>query len=82
MKDNKSIHVLARPNEKSGKITFIHPHDNKEHYFYTCINDLSGSRMSAFDNETPGIDDSKAWIKSIFKGIREKATVISEIGDF
>ena len=83
MKDNTAIHELARPNAKSGKIRFIHFRDGKEHCFYTCVNDSTGSRLSAFDGEAPGIDDDMAWIKSVFRDIRKKATeVIEVIGDF
>jgi len=77
------IHSLARPGEKSGKITFIHFRDKKEHSFSTCVNDLTGSRLSWFDNDPPTIDDPMPWIKSVFKDIRAKADkVIAEIGDF
>lgn len=81
MKDNTAIHKLARPNQKSGKIRFIHK-DGKEHCFYTCINDMSGNRMSAFDRDPPSINDEIAWIKSVFRDIRKKAKVIEVIGDF
>jgi len=81
MKDNKAIHSLARPGVKSGAITFIHK-DGKEHRFYSCVNDLTGSRLSAFDNDPPGIDDPIAWVKSVFKNIRAKAKVLTVIGDF
>lgn len=81
MTDPTKIHPLARPGVKSGKIRFIHS-DGKEHYFYSVVNDLSGSRLSAFDGDAPSIDDSMSWIKSVFKDIREKAKVIEVIGDF
>ena len=83
MIDNTLISRLARPNTTAGKIRFIHFRDGKEHTFYSCINDLSGSRLSAFDNDAPSINDSISWIKSVFKGIREKATKVLEVvGDF
>ena len=83
MKDNTAIHSLARPGIKSGKIRFIHFRDGTEHTFYTCVNDLSGSRLSWFDDDAPGVDDSLAYIKSVFKDIRKKATKVIEcIGDF
>lgn len=82
MKNNTAIHKLARPNQKSGKIRFIHFRDGKEHAFYTCVNDLSGSRMSWFDNNPPDIDESLSYIRSVFKDIRKKAEVIEVIGDF
>lgn len=82
MKDNSNINSLARPGVKSGKIRFVDPKDGKEHYFYTCINDLSGSRLSGFDNKAPSIDDSLSWIRSVFKDIRAKSEVLEVIGDF
>lgn len=81
MKDNSVINSLARPNTKAGKIRFIHS-DGKEHYFYCCVNDLSGSRLSAFDNDPPDIDQPLAYIKSVFRDIRKKAKVLEDIGDF
>lgn len=83
MKNNTAIHSLARPDVKSGKIRFIHFRDGKEHTFSTCVNDLSGSRMSWFDSNAPDVDESLAYIKSVFRDIRSKATrVIDCIGDF
>jgi hypothetical protein len=57
-----------------GVITFIHS-DGKEHTFYSAINKLSGSRLTAFDNEPPSVDDDMPWIKSVFRSIRRKAKV-------
>jgi hypothetical protein len=81
MKDNTTIHKLAAPGEKSGKIRFIHK-DGKEHCFYTCVNNMSGSRMSWFDNDAPDINGSLAYIRSVFRDIRKKAQVIEVIGDY
>ena len=82
MKDNTQISTLARPNTKAGMIRFVHS-DGKEHKFYTCINDLSGSRLTAFDDNAPSVNDSVAWIKSVFRDIRRKSSrVIDSIGDF
>ena len=82
MKNNESINSLARPGEKSGKIRFIHS-DGKEHSFYSCVNDLSGSRLSAFNNDAPSIDDGLSWVRSVFRDIRKKAPKVIEcIGDF
>lgn len=83
MKDNTAIHRLARPGAKSGKIRFIHFRDGKEHCFYSCVNDMSGSRLSAFDNDAPTIDDPLKWVQSVFDDIRKKSTNVLEIiGDF
>lgn len=81
MKDNNKIDSLARPNCKSGKILFIHT-DGKEHSFSTCINDLSGDRLSYFDFDPPYVNSEMKWIKSVFRDIKNKAKVISCIGDF
>ena len=82
MKDNATIHQLAKPNMSSGKIRFIHC-DGKEHFFYSCINFMTESRMSGFDNKAPSVDDSLHWVRSVFKDIRNKAIRILEvIGDF
>lgn len=83
MKDNRAIHSLARPGAKSGKIRFIHFRDGKEHCFCSCVNDLSGSRLSWFDSDAPSVDDPLTWVRSVFKDIRKKSTKVLEvIGDF
>ena len=82
MKDNTSIHRLARPGAKSGKITFIHK-DDKQHTYYSCVNDLTGDRLSAFDNDAPTINNSLREVRSVFNDIRKKSKgVIEVIGDF
>ena len=83
MKDNTAISSLARPNVKSGKIRFIHFRDGKEHSFYSCVNDLTGSRLSAFDGNAPSVDDSLRWVQSVFDDVRKKSSqVLESIGDF
>ncbi len=83
MKNNSSIHPLARPGVKSGMIRFIHFRDGAEHVFRTCVNDLTGSRMSWFDSDPPDIDESEAYIKSVFRDIKSKSTKVIEcIGDY
>lgn len=59
-----------------GEITFIHFKDGSTRKFYSCVNDMSGSRLSAFDSDAPGIDDPMPWVKSVFKGIHQKATKV------
>ncbi len=81
MKNPSVIHSLARPNQFSGKIRFIHS-DGKEHSFASVINDMSGSRLSYFDSSAPTIDDTKRWILSVVRDIKKKATVLEVIGDF
>lgn len=81
MKDNIKIHPLARENELSGKIKFIHS-DGKEHIFYSCVNDMTGDRLSAFDGAAPTINQTIGEIKSIFNKIKSKTKVLECIGDF
>ena len=81
MKDNKTIHALARPGSKSGKIRFIHT-DGKEHCYYSVVNDLTGSRLSGFDSDAPTIDNTLNEVSVIFRNIRNKAKVVESIGDF
>ena len=83
MKDNTTIHTLAKPRVKSGQIKFICYRDGKEKTFSTCINSLSGDRMSWFNDDPPSVDNGARWAKSVFSDIRVKATkVIDVIGDF
>ena len=63
-------------NKPWGVIRFIDFKDGSEHKFYTMVNEMSGNRLTAFDNDPPSIDDSLPWIKSVFKDIRKKATEI------
>lgn len=80
MTDNTTIHELAEPRAKSGKIRFIH--NGKEHTFYTCVNSMTKDRMSYFDNNPPTINNSLSWIKSVFNDIRAKSHVVECVGDF
>lgn len=83
MTDPTAIHNFARKNKLSGKIRFIDYTDGKEHYYYSVINDMGGKRMSAFDHDAPYVGQSVAYVRKMFKAIREKATKIIEvIGDF
>ena len=82
MKDPTCIHPLAERGELSGKIRFVHK-DGKEHSFTSVVNRLTGSRLSYFDGNAPSINDPLQWVKSVFWGIRKKATSVTEvIGDF
>lgn len=79
----KAVHALADISKPAGKIRFIHFRDGKEHVYYSAVNDMTGSRLSAFDNDPPTIDNTVAEVKKVFKAIREKATkVIEVVGDF
>ena len=79
MKNNTKPHTLCDLKKPWGVIHFIHK--GKEHKFYTMVNQMTGSRMTAFDWEPPSIDDPIKWIKSVFRDIREKSEkVISQEG--
>ncbi len=82
MKDPTIIHPLAEKGEKSGKIRFIHFKDNKEHYFSSVVNSMTGDRMSYFDSDAPSVNDGIGWVKSVFKDIKKKSKVLEVIGDF
>lgn len=62
-----------------GIIKFIHS-DGKEHKFYVATNELSGSVLSAFDSDSPDIDQPLAFLKTVFRDIRKKAKVVSYHG--
>lgn len=72
-------HPLCAIDKPWGIIYFIHK--GKKRKFYTMINQMTGSRMTAFDWEPPSIDNPIKWIKSVFQDIREKSEkVISQEG--
>ena len=77
----ESIHSLAAP-EWGGKIRFIHSGDGKEHSFTSVVNNMSNDRLSYFDSEAPSVNDSKTWVKSVVRDIKNKAEVLEIIGDF
>lgn len=51
----------------------------KERDFYSCVNSLSGSRLSAFGSDAPSIGNEMAEICSILKGIKNKSEGIIEV---
>jgi hypothetical protein len=65
---------LADKTKPWGVISFIHS-DGREHKFWTAVNKMSGSRLSAFDSNPPDIDESLAYIKTVFRDIRKRAKV-------
>jgi hypothetical protein len=67
------MNPLTDKTKPHGKITFIHS-DGKEHSFYSCVNSLSGSRLCAFDNDPPSIDQTMKYIRSVFSDIVEKSS--------
>lgn len=62
-----------------GVIRFVDA-DGKVHEFGSCINRLSGNRLSWFDKAAPSINDPIPWVKSVFRDIRNKAYVLEYIG--
>lgn len=76
--------ILANPLTDLKKpwvfIKFIHT-DNKPHTFHSEVNSLTGSRLTAFDNDAPSINESVAWVKSVIKDIRNKRTVLEFQGN-
>ena len=60
-----------------GTITFLHHKTGEKREFYSCINRLTGNRLSAFNNEPPSIDDNLRWVKSVFKDINSKCKILS-----
>ncbi len=70
---------LIDKSKPHGTINFIHK-DGKEHTFWVATNDLTGSRLSAFDNNAPDINENMTYLKTVFRDIRKKAKVISYEG--
>lgn len=48
--------------------------------FYSVVNEMSGSRLSAFGREAPSIGDDMSWVRSVFRDIHRKATDVEYIG--
>ena len=57
-------------------IEFISEVDNKNHLYYSCVNLLSGDRLSAFDSNPPSINQDIEEIKKIIGNIKRKAIKI------
>lgn len=75
-KTQSKPHPLCDMTKPWGIIRFIHFRDGTERKFYTMVNEMSGSRLTAFDGDPPEIDDPMPWIKSVFRDIRKKATKV------
>ena len=54
--------------------------NGKERSFYSVVNDLTGDRLSGFDTNPPSVNDSISWVKSVFRDIRKKTTVLNYAG--
>lgn len=74
----KPSHPLADASKPWGVITFIH--NGKTHSFSTFVNQMTGDRMTAFDNDAPGINDAMGWIHGVFQGISAAGKVVSYKG--
>jgi len=55
-------------------IRFIYT-DGKEHEYYSAVNEMTGSRLSAFDNSPPDIDDDLKYVKSLVRRIKKECKV-------
>ena len=80
--DHTDIHPLADTKAKAGRIRFKHEGNGPEFCFSTCVNNMTGDRMSWFNNDPPFVNDTLKWVRSVFKDIREKTIVVEVIGDF
>lgn len=81
MKNPTVIHSLARTNEKSCKVTFQRKNGSIA-TFSSVINDMTGDRMTYFNNDAPTINNTKADIKKMIQQIRMDCTIIEHIGDW
>lgn len=61
-------------------VRFTHFRDGLTHKFYSVVNEMSGNRLSAFDDDAPGIDDPIAWVRSVLRDIHSKASNVEVIG--
>lgn len=69
---------LTRPGTLTIQCRFIH-HDGLEHYFWSAVNDLTGDRLSGWDNNPPSVGDTEKWAKSVIRDIKRKAVIIELI---
>lgn len=72
MKNPSELNSLADDSAPWGIIDFIHT-DGTKHRFYSVVNSLTGSRLSAFDNNAPAVSGDMEADKMVFKNIRKKA---------
>lgn len=73
------MHPLCDKSNPYVFVTFIHFRDNKEHVFYSCVNEMTGNRLTAFDNDPPEIDSEMDYIKSVLKGLKKKSNGIVSV---
>ena len=53
-------------------VEFTHS-DGLSHIFYSAINEMTGDRLSAFDDSPPTVGDSLSWVKSVVRDIKARA---------
>ena len=75
----KPKNSLIDPNSNWIVIKFVHVNDGQLHSYYSGVNTLSGSRLSAFDNNSPTIDEPWKDIKKTIKKILINCTEIHEV---
>ena len=59
-------------------VDFIH--EDKNHYYYSVVNKMSGSRLSAFDGDAPFVDNSLKEVKAVLTNIKNRAPIIKVEG--
>lgn len=63
--NEKLTSMISNPNADNVEyLQFIHS-DEKEHFYYSAVNTLSGDRLSGFDGKLAKNDDYKKVMKKI-----------------
>lgn len=75
----EALDGVIRKDDPYGFIEFIHT-DKQKYTYFSAVNDLTGDRLSGFDNEPPTIGLSVSDCKKVFQNIRRKGKVIDYIG--
>jgi len=64
---------LSRP--KTPQIVIEFMREDKKHVYYSCVNDLTGDRLSGFDNSPPYINNTIAEVRAIVRKIKAESKV-------
>lgn len=67
---------LTRLSQPWAVVRFIHV-DGVEHRFYSAVNDLTGDRLTGFDDSPPTIGNSLTEVRDMIRRIHTKATVVA-----
>ena len=59
---------LSRP--KTPQIVIEFMREDKKHVYYSCVNDLTGERLSGFDDSLPYVNNTIAEVRAIIKRIK------------